>query len=216
MGVSRVKDPDAKKSKEEKKKRGKEKIIIKKKKVVPEGIRGIIRIAETDVDGTKKLNSALQKIKGVGPTLAYAIPRALGIDPHMLAGALTDEQAEKIEQAVKEPGKFGVPSFLLNRRADPEEGISRHIVASALTIRRKFDIDRMKKIHCYKGLRHELGLPVRGQRTRGSFRTGMRVGVTRAKAKGKAPKGAPASAPKEAKAAATTPAAPAGTSKEKG
>jgi small subunit ribosomal protein S13 len=39
----------------------------------------------------------------------------------------------------------------------------------------------MKKIRCYRGIRHELGLPCRGQRTRGSFRKGSLVGVKRRK-----------------------------------
>ncbi|MHC1580348.1 MAG: 30S ribosomal protein S13, partial [Methanopyraceae archaeon] len=41
----------------------------------------------------------------------------------------------------------------------------------------KQDIDRLKKIRAYRGIRHELGLPVRGQRTKSSFRRGKTVGV---------------------------------------
>jgi len=72
---------------------------------------------------------------------------------------------------------------MLNRRIDPSTGESKHLVSSELSLAIRSDIDFMKKIRCYKGIRHELGLPVRGQRTKSSFRTGMIVGVTKAKLK---------------------------------
>jgi small subunit ribosomal protein S13 len=45
------------------------------------------------------------------------------------------------------------------------------------------DINELKRIKCYRGIRHAAKLPVRGQRTRGSFRTGKTVGVSRKKAR---------------------------------
>jgi small subunit ribosomal protein S13 len=179
------------------------------KKILPEGVRGIVRIADTDIDGTKKLKSGLSRIKGIGLPLTFAITRALGMDPGVIIGTLTDEQLGKLEAGVKDPAKLGIPAHMLDRRTDPIEGKDKHLVSSMLTITRKFDIDGMRKIRCYKGVRHELGLPVRGQRTRCSFRTGMTAGVTKAKAQAAAPAGAPAGAPGLAKTAGTTPAAPA-------
>ncbi|MEM5814542.1 MAG: 30S ribosomal protein S13, partial [Candidatus Aenigmatarchaeota archaeon] len=120
------------------------------KKILPEGVRGIVRVAETDLDGTKKLKAGLAKIKGVGLPLGSAITRAIGLDPNMITGTLTDEQLAKLESAVKDPAKAGIPAFMLNRRADPAEGKNKHLVSSTLTITRKFDIDAMKKIRCYK------------------------------------------------------------------
>jgi len=49
----------------------------------------------------------------------------------------------------------------------------------------EFDIKRLKKIKSYRGLRHVLGQPVRGQRTRGHFRKNKAVGVTGKAKKGK-------------------------------
>lgn len=172
-----------------------------KKRIVPEGVRGIIRIAEVDLDGTRKLHQALLKVKGLGQTMAHAIPLAAGIDGNILAGKLTDEQVERIETVIAEPAKFGIPVHVLNRRSDPVTGQHRHIVSSELTITRRSDIDTMKKIHCYKGVRHELGQPCRGQRTRSSFRTGMVAGVTKAKAAAAAAPSKAAPAPGLAKAA---------------
>jgi small subunit ribosomal protein S13 len=47
------------------------------------------------------------------------------------------------------------------------------------------DLNRLRKTRSYRGIRHELGLPVRGQRTKSSFRTGRTIGVSRKKAKEK-------------------------------
>ncbi len=220
-----IKDPEADKKKlsqDDKAKaiKEKERILASKKKMI-EGVRGIVRFAETDLDGTKKLANALLKVKGVGWATAIAFTRAAGLDANVLAGSLTDEQLGKLEQVILNPINFGIPTHMVDRRSDPIEGGDRHSVSSNLAITKKTDIDSMKKIHSYKGIRHELGLPVRGQRTRTSFRTGMVVGVQKSKlgaaakpaaAPGAAPApGAPAAAPaaKPAAAPAGKPAAPA-------
>ena len=84
---------------------------------------------------------------------------------------------------IQNPGKHGVPSWAFNRRKDMETGQDMHFLASKLEITQKMDIDNLKKIRCYRGVRHMAGLPVRGQRTRSSFRkSGKTVGVSRAKA----------------------------------
>ena len=186
----------------------KAKPVEAKKKILPAGVRGIVRVAEVDLDGTKKLQQALLKVKGIGQALAMAVPKAAGVDGKLLAGSLSDEQLEKIEAVITEPMKFGIPMHIVNRRFDPATGTDRQLVSSELTIAIKSDIDTMRKIHCYKGVRHEIGLPVRGQRTRSSFRTGMTAGVTRAKVAAAVAPAKAAPAPGAAKAAATTPATP--------
>ena len=57
--------------------------------------------------------------------------------------------------------------------------INNGAVPIALETAKKFDIQRMVDLKTYKGIRHMLGLPVRGQRTRSSFRKGRVVGVVR-------------------------------------
>ncbi len=129
--------------------------------------------------GDKKLRNALLKVKGVGKSLANAIPVAAGLDPNAMIGSLNDEQLEKLGSVIKEPGKFGIPDHMLNKRAEIFSGENKHLTGSELTFAVKSNIDFMKKIRCYKGVRHSYGLPVRGQRTRSSFRKGMIVGVSR-------------------------------------
>ncbi len=153
---------------------------VKRKQI--EGVRGIVRLADSDLDGTKKIKSALPKIKGVGPSLAVALCRALDLNETSYLGSLTDEQIANLEKAIANPQSVGIPKFFLDRQADPFAGGDRHLISSDLSFTKKSDIDFMKKMHMWKGIRHEQGQPVRGQRTRGNFRTGKAMGVAKTKA----------------------------------
>ena len=74
-----------------------------------------------------------------------------------------------------------MPVWLLNRRKDYSTGKDLHVTGSDLVISLRNDLNRLRKIRSYRGIRHEQGLPVRGQRTRTSFRKGASVGVTHKK-----------------------------------
>jgi len=178
MSAKKAKVKRVKRAKAKKKER-KERVVKKKKKI--EGIKGIVRIAEVDIPGEKRLRNALLHVKGIGHSLAKGIAIAAGLDPEIMIGSLSDEELKKLEDVIKNPLKYGIPYHMLNRRFDPVTGEHKHLVGSDLVIAVKSDIDLMKKIRSYKGIRHELGLPVRGQRTRTSFRKGMIVGVSRKK-----------------------------------
>lgn len=139
--------------------------------------RHILRITGTDVDGTLKMPYALKRIKGVNLTLANAILEKAGINPDKRAGFLTESELERIEQIVKDPTKFELPNWLLNRRKDLETGKDLHIIRADLDLRTKTDIKQMKEIKSWRGYRHAYGLKVRGQRTRTTGRKGKAVGV---------------------------------------
>ena len=140
-----------------------------------------IRISKTDITGEFPLEYALQDIYGIGEGMAKAIVRVSGLDGKMQAGYLTEEDVKKIEEILKDPAKHGIPSWMFNRKRDPYSGEDRHIIETDLVLTRQEDITTMKKIRCYRGIRHELGLPCRGQRTKGSFRKGGTVGVKKKK-----------------------------------
>ena len=148
---------------------------------MPEEIKGIVRIAGTDIKGENQLYSSLIRIKGVGGSLASAVCRIHNFDRRRKAGTLTTSDIKKIEETISNPIKFGVPSWMVNRRKDIETGEDRHLVAVDLNFMLEQDIKRMIKIKSYKGIRHMFGLPVRGQRTRSSFRGGTTVGVVKKK-----------------------------------
>jgi small subunit ribosomal protein S13 len=200
MGVKKTKskEEDFEQKKEEKaaKDAKDKKVFMPKKKKMIEGIRGIVRIAEIDVEGDKKLKNAILKIKGVGKSLSKAFIIASKLEPDALIGSLNDEQIKTLEDVLKNPIKYGIPYHMLNRISDPQTNEHKHLISSELTFAIKSDIDSMKKMRSYKGIRHEIGQPVRGQRTRSSFRTGVQVGVVKKKlAPGAAPAAAGAAAP---------------------
>ena len=144
---------------------------------MPKEFQHIIRIADTDLDGTLKVDYALTKIKGVGVRLAKVIAEKAGVNPENRLGFLSEAEVKRIKDIIENPSKYYVPSWLLNRSKDSETGKTLHIVGSDLVLQTKTDIDQMKKIKSWKGIRHAYDLKVRGQRTRTTGRKGKAVGV---------------------------------------
>ena len=139
--------------------------------------RHIVRIGDTDLDGTQKVGFALLNIKGVGIGLADAVIKKAGINQENRLGFLSEVELAKIKDILETPSKHGLPSWLLNRSKDIETGRSFHQIGSELVLQRKTDIDRMKRIKSWRGFRHAHGLKVRGQRTKTTGRKGKAVGV---------------------------------------
>lgn len=142
----------------------------------------IVRIAGTDVRGDYLLPFALTKIRGVGSRLSRMIIKSAELSSDIRIGFLTEEEVNRIEDVLQNPSEFGIPNFFLNRTRDPVSGDDNHVVGQELAISLKNDLDRMKKTQSIKGIRHQLGLTVRGQRTRTSGRGGRTIGVSRKKA----------------------------------
>lgn len=136
-----------------------------------------MRVAGTNLDGFDKLGYGLTKIKGVGVNLAETIIKVAELDPNMRVGNLTEKDVSRIEEVLRDPSKYDIPHWLLNYRKDFQTGKSLHLIGSDLMFRVKSDIDFMKKTKTWKGVRHSLGLKVRGQRTKTTGRKGRAVGV---------------------------------------
>lgn len=130
-----------------------------------EEFRHIVRILGKDIDGTESIEYGLVKIKGIGKPLSELIIEISGLKKLQRIGNLTDPDIQKVESIIKDPMKYGIPFWLLNRRKDLETGKDSHLIGADLEFRVKSDIDLAKKIHSWKGVRHSLGLKVRGQRT---------------------------------------------------
>ena len=133
-------------------------------------LKYLVRVQNTDLDGSKHVLFALTKIKGVSVMFAHAICKAAEIVPTQKMGSLSDSAVKKLNDVVAHPSTFNIPSWLLNRRADPETGEDGHLLTSDLDFTKSNDMKLMQKIKSYKGLRHAKGLTVRGQRTRSNFR----------------------------------------------
>ncbi len=106
------------------------------------------RLAGIDIPDEKKVRISLRYVYGIGPFLAESILRETNINPDKRARELTGEEINRIQRVLE---KYNV------------EGNLRRLIRE--------NIDRLKRIGSYRGIRHKLGLPVRGQRTRSNGRT---------------------------------------------
>jgi small subunit ribosomal protein S13 len=141
----------------------------------------IVRLVETNIDGGKPVKAAIRSIKGVSFMFGNAVATVSGLGEKRLS-ELSDGELKNLEDIILNPEKHGISVWLSNRKNDPVTGKTSHLSASGLDFTQRMDIDRMKKVKSYRGVRHIQHLPVRGQRTRGSFRSGKTVGVSKKKA----------------------------------
>ncbi|UCD13427.1 MAG: 30S ribosomal protein S13 [Thermoplasmatales archaeon] len=138
----------------------------------------IVRIANTDIDGEKSVILGLTQIKGLGRRIATFVADAAGIRRETKCGNLTDSQLEKINEVLENIGKKA-PSWMLNHRKDFDTGDDVHLIGSEVEMRLRDDVNLLKMIRSYRGIRHETGLRVRGQRTRSNSRKGLALGVSK-------------------------------------
>ena len=139
--------------------------------------RHILRIMGTDVQGTLKAVYALTNIKGISLSLSNAIMKKAGVNPDVRVGLLTESEIDKIEEIIKEPTKYGLPTWLFNKRKNAETGKDTHLISADLVLRTKTDIDEAKEIRSWRGYRHAYSLKVRGQHTKTTGRAGKALGV---------------------------------------
>jgi small subunit ribosomal protein S13 len=151
-----------------------------KKKEHPDNFRYIVRMVNTDIDGELSIIIGLTKIKGIGLRASQTIIKLAGMNPGTQIGTLDDAAIAKLVETITNFVEI-VPGWMVNRQHDWESGDDMHLVGIDVEVMLKDDINRMKMIRCYRGIRHERGQKVRGQRTRSNGRTGLQVGVIRQK-----------------------------------
>ena len=153
--------------------------------------RYILRIMGTDVQGTLKASYAVAQVKGVSMSLSNAILKKAGVNPDLRVGFLAESDISKIEDVIRDPAKYSLPTWLFNRRKDSVTGKDMHLLSADLVLRTKMDIDEAKEIRSWRGYRHAYGLKVRGQHTKTTGRAGKALGVKK-KTLLQKPGGAPA------------------------
>lgn len=116
----------------------------------------MIRIAGIDLPEQKKISIALRYIYGIGPKLAVDVLREANVSSDKRTRDLSTDELNRIQRALE---RFAV------------EGDLRRIIND--------NIDRLKRIKAYRGLRHIHKLPARGQRTRTNSRTARGGGKRR-------------------------------------
>lgn len=141
-----------------------------------EDIRYFVRIGQTDLDGTQRVERALTGMNGVGRRTARIIAEQAEIDRTATLGRLEDGEIDALIERVQDFAD-DVPDWLTNRPSDYFTGESTHEVGNDLSLTRQQDINRMQMISSYKGIRHERGQKVRGQRTKSTGRSEGTIGV---------------------------------------
>ena len=141
-----------------------------------EDLRYFVRIGGTDLDGTKSVERGLTDLKGIGQRTARLVTDAAGVDRTETFGLLDDDEIEDIVDVVENFADH-VPEWMVNRQKDFFTGETSHVVGTDLDEKRRHDINRMQMIDSYKGIRHQRGQKVRGQRTKSTGRTEGTIGV---------------------------------------
>ncbi|SDM42850.1 small subunit ribosomal protein S13 [Halogranum gelatinilyticum] len=141
-----------------------------------DNLRYFVRIGQTDLDGTKSVERSLTDMKGIGKRTARIVADAAGVDRHATFGRLEQEDIDAVTDVVQN-FEDHAPEWMVNRQKDFFSGETTHKVGSDLEQKRRHDINRMKMISSYKGVRHKRGQKVRGQRTKSTGRTEGTIGV---------------------------------------
>lgn len=147
---------------------------------VDDDFKFIVRMLNTDIDGNRKIIDGIANIKGVNYRIANVIANQLEVDVTRKMGTLTDEEVATLIELVEDIPD-SIPEWMLNRRKDMDSGEDLHFIGSDIELIQKEDINELRKIRSYRGIRHEGGHKVRGQRTASNGRTGAIVGVSRKK-----------------------------------
>ena len=142
-----------------------------------ESFQHIIRVLNTNLNGTVKAPFALTAVRGVGRRFATLACKKAEVNVHKRAGELTAAELEQLMVIVANPRTFKVPDWFLNRQRDPKDGTSSQVTSSQLDTKARDDLERLKKIRNHRGLRHYWGLRVKGQHTKTTGRRGRTVGV---------------------------------------
>lgn len=125
------------------------------------------RIAGVNIPEEKRIEASLQYVYGIGLTRSKEILVGTGIDPSKRTKDLSEAELTKLREYVTK----------------------NYTIEGDLRRESSVNVSRLKSINAYRGIRHKLGLPVRGQRTKTNSRTKrgkrMAVGSGKKKAAGK-------------------------------
>lgn len=149
------------------------------KKEKNEDIKYIVRLANTNLDGTKQAVIALSNIRGIGYRTSEILLKKMNIPRDRKLGEIEDSKIEEIKDFVENRYSEVFPSWTLNHQRDIQTGEDLLKVGPDLDIALTDDVNRMRRSRSYKGIRHDKGRKVRGQRTRSNGRRGLAVGVVR-------------------------------------
>ncbi|MWV64633.1 30S ribosomal protein S13 [Halorubrum sp. JWXQ-INN 858] len=141
-----------------------------------EDLQYFVRIGGADLDGTKTVERSLSELNGIGTRMARLVAEEADVDRSATFGLLDEDDIQTVVDVV-ENLEDHVPSWMTNRQNDFFSGETAHLVGTDVNEKTRHDINRMKQIESYKGVRHKRGQKVRGQRTKSTGRTEGTIGV---------------------------------------
>jgi small subunit ribosomal protein S13 len=139
-------------------------------------LRYFVRIGQSDLDGTKSVERSLSEMNGIGRRTARLVAEKADVDRTATFGRLDEDDIDSIVDAVENYADE-VPEWLSNHRNGYFSGETTHETGNDLSMSRRQDVNRMRMISSYKGIRHNRGQKVRGQRTKSTGRTEGTIGV---------------------------------------
>lgn len=145
-----------------------------------EEMKHLVRVMNTDLPGDQPVRLALTGIKGIGRRTANIVVEGSDIDPDTKIGYLSDEEIDTLNSTINN-FESQLPSWMLNRQKDPYSGENKHLLGQDIFMSLREDVNTLKKTRAYRGVRHERGLKVRGQRTKSTGRGGSTIGVSKKK-----------------------------------
>jgi len=147
-----------------------------------DNFKQVIRISSVDIPGYLSIGNGVCGIYGISHRVGNIIQNVFEEKVSKKTpkiGYLDDSEVEILDEIIKNLDQY-VPEWILNR-SKSAEGKTEHIIMADLQLAQRKEIQRLGKIKSYRGLRLQWGLPVRGQKTKSTFRKGGAVGVSKKK-----------------------------------
>ena len=130
--------------------------------VSPDKFQHILRVQNTNIDGTRNIMFAMTAIRGIGRRFSNLICKKADIDlskvnqveprDHIIqnliqrAGQLDDDEIKRMETIMLNPRQYKIPDWFLNRQKDWKDGTFGQCISNGLDTKLREDLERLKKV----------------------------------------------------------------------
>ena len=130
--------------------------------VSPDKFQHILRVQNTNIDGTRNIMFAMTAIRGIGRRFSNLICKKADIDlskvnqveprDHFIhnliqrAGQLDDDEIKRMETIMLNPRQYKIPDWFLNRQKDWKDGTFGQCISNGLDTKLREDLERLKKV----------------------------------------------------------------------
>ena len=130
--------------------------------VSPDKFQHILRVQNTNIDGTRNIMFAMTAIRGIGRRFSNLICKKADIDLSKVnqsrsldrmnhsviqrAGQLDDDEIKRMETIMLNPRQYKIPDWFLNRQKDWKDGTFGQCISNGLDTKLREDLERLKKV----------------------------------------------------------------------